>query len=57
MGILDYLTELMDHLWDRMGDPTISMEDMDTAMYTVMDTIIDSSLAFLVYEGANTNIK
>merc|ERR1711962_374786 len=48
MGILDYLTELMDHLWDRMGCLTIPMEDMDT----VMDTITDSSLTFLVYVGS-----
>merc|ERR1711962_1783094 len=48
MGTLDYLTDLMDHLWDRMGCLTISMEDMDT----VMDTITDSSLTFLVYVGS-----
>merc|ERR1719153_180925 len=42
MGTLDYLTDLMDHLWDRMGDLTISMEDMDTVMDTVMDIITDS---------------
>merc|ERR1719347_230151 len=48
MGILDYLTDLMDHPWDRMECLTISMEDMDTVMDTVMDTITDS---FLVYVG------
>merc|ERR1712215_665827 len=58
MGILDYLTELMDHLWDRMGCLTIPMEDMDTVMDTVMDTITDSSLTFFsCIWGANTNIK
>merc|ERR1712126_311037 len=51
MGILVCLTDLMDHLWDRMECLTISMEDMDTVMYTVMDTINDSSLIFLVYVG------
>merc|ERR1712098_804634 len=44
MGILDYLTDLMDHLWDRMECLTIPMEDMDT--------ITDSSLIFLVYVGS-----
>merc|ERR1719309_826707 len=54
MGILDYLTDLMDHLWDCMGCLTIPMEDMDT----VMDTITDSSLTFFsCIWGANTNIK
>merc|ERR1719347_1073992 len=48
MGILDYLTDFTDHLWDRMECLTISMEDMDT----VMDTVTDSSLTFLVYVGS-----
>merc|ERR1712126_299260 len=52
MGISDYLTDLMDHLWDRMECLTIPMEDMDTVMDTVMDTITDNSLTFLVYVGS-----